>query len=122
MFEYTKNETMKYTTITSDGKINAAIDSDQFNIEHTAHGAVYYIEGIDVCWDFSVLTWASQSNPTEWNDEIEFNYSYVDIKIQDSETGEDIEEGSNEYAICMRLLNGLQQFELGIEDYINSEL
>ena len=110
------------THFSTNSKIDSLIDSAIIDIEHSQYGATYFITGIDVSFDWSNISTGDYFNEPEYNDETRFSYTDIRIDVISEKTGIEVEAGSYNYLLCMQLLGDVKQFELGIIDFIKSNL
>jgi len=108
--------------VSTTSNINNAIDSAIIDIEVEAHGAIFYIKGIDVNWDYSIISRGQHESQDEYCEETTFDYYSMIIDIITAHSGIEIDEGTLNHSLCMRLLGDVKQFEGAIIDFITSKL
>jgi hypothetical protein len=112
---------MSNTSISCDSNYLSDIDRANFEVEHSLDGFTYYVTGIEVDWDFSIYRHATELDPTEYNDEINFDFTHLEVTIQ-GEHGDDVEEDSDKYIQLMSKLGDIVNttlFQEEIIDHIN---
>ena len=110
------------THFSTKSNIEGLISSAVIDIEHIQYGAIYFIKGVEVSWDWSNISTGDYFNEPEYNDEIRFSYSDITLEVTSDKTGIEVEAGSYNYLLCMQLLGDIKQFEGGIIEFIKSNL